>query len=195
MVDLPILEPPRLTFEDWRTLPTVKRRNEIVDGVLLTQPAATVEHQLVLRNIAFPLVEFVEESTKSGMMFFVPGDILIQRDSLRVRQPDLFYITPERTGIRDSSDLRGLEFLEKPPDIAVEVVQPVEVDWILAERIRDYQRIGVYECWLAHLNTKTLETFDLTGKETRTVGVFGIEDTFRSDLLPGFELKLREVFP
>ncbi len=191
---MPILDPPRLTFENWRSLPTVKRRHEIVDGVLLTQPAATVGHQLALRNIALPLVEFVEESTKSGMVFWFPGDVLIQRDPLRVRQPDIFYITPERTGIRDSSDLRGLEFLEKPPDIVVEVVLPEEIDWVLAERIRDYQRLGVYECWLAHLNTKTVEIFDLTGEEPKPIALFGMDEVLVSAFLPGFELKLSEVF-
>lgn len=191
---MPIFEPPRLTFEDWRSLPTVKRRHEIVDGVLLTQSAATVEHQLVLQNIAFPLVEFVEESTKSGMVFFVPGDVLIRRDPLRVRQPDIFYISPERTGIYDSSDLRGLDFLEKPPDLTVEVLLPDEIDWVVADRIRDYQQFGIYECWLVHLETETVEILELTGCRPKTIDVFSKDDTVTSKQLPGFKLRLNEVF-
>ena len=60
--------------------------------------------------------------------------------------------------------------------------------------MQDHQQIGVYECWLVSPEAETIEIISLTAAEPESTAIFGVEDTLRSDLLPGFELNLTEVF-
>lgn len=183
-----------LTFEEWRTFPVTNRLHEIVDGVLITQLAPTLYHQIVLQEIMVKLTGFIEEEIKAGMVFFGPLDFLIQREPLRVRQPDIMYMNSERTGLRTSADLQGMEYAVIPPDLAVEVLLPDEIDWVVESRIRDYHKAGVYECWLAKLASKSIEILDLTGEVPKAAALFSGDDALTSDLLPGFTMPLRKVF-
>ena len=187
-------EPPKLTFERWRTLPIVKRRHEIVDGVLITQLQSTLEHQIVLQEIAMAMAKFLESKSNMGIVFYVPFDFLIQREPLNVRQPDIMYLNFQHAGYKGEDDIPDLEFLETPPDVAVEILLQDEIDWVVADRLKDYQRAGVYECWLAHLDTDTIEILDLTGDKPETIATFCTEDTLRSDRIPGFELAVGTAF-
>lgn len=183
-----------LTFEEWRTFPVTNRQHEIVDGELITQLAPTLYHQIVLQEIMVKLTSFIEEEIKAGMVFFGPLDFLIQREPLRVRQPDIMYMNSERTGLRTSADLQGMEYAVIPPDLAVEVLLPDEIDWVVESRIRDYHKAGVYECWLARLASKSIEILDLTGEVPKAAALFSGDDALTSDLLPGFTMPLRKVF-
>ena len=183
-----------LTFAEWRTFPVTQRRHEIVDGVLITQLAPTRYHQVVLREIAFKLTGFIEDEIKAGMVFFGPLDFLIQREPLNVRQPDIMYMNSERTGLRTSADLAGMEYAVIPPDLVVEVLLPDEIDWVVESRIRDYHKAGVYVCWLARLASKSIEILDLTGEVPKSAALFNGDDALISDLLPGFTMPLRGVF-
>ena len=183
-----------LTFAEWRTFPVTQRRHEIVDGVLITQLAPTLYHQVVLREIAVKLTGFIEDEIKAGMVFFGPLDFLIQRDPLKVRQPDIMYMNSERTGLRTSADLEGMEYAVIPPDLVVEVLLPDEIDWVVESRIRDYHKAGVYEGWLARLASKSIEILDLTGEFPKSSALFNGDDALISDLLPGFTMPLRGVF-
>ena len=183
-----------LTFEEWRTFPITKRRHEIVDGVLITQLAPTLYHQIVLQKIAARLAGFIEDEIKAGMVFFGPLDFLIQREPLYVRQPDIMYMNSERTGLRTSADLKDMDYAVIPPDLVVEVLLPDEIDWVVESRIRDYHRAGVYECWLARLASESIEILDLTGETPKSASVFSGNDVLNSDRLPGFELNLAQVF-
>ena len=93
----------RLTFEAWQALPETRQRYEIVDGVLLMAPAPTADHQWIMFEISVRLRSFVNDRDL-GVVLPAPVDLLIQRDPLRTRQPDVLYLNAERTGIRGTAD-------------------------------------------------------------------------------------------
>jgi Uma2 family endonuclease len=183
----------KLTFEAYLALPEMKQRYEIVDGVLIMLPAQTPDHQCIMMEIATRLKSFAEERD-IGVVLVAPVDLLIQREPLRTRQPDALYLSAERTGIRGRTELRGLQFLETPPDLVVEVLSPSNSRRDMEGKLADYQKIGVLECWLVSPEAETIEVISLSAEGATSAGVFGIDGSLRSTVLPDFTLQLREVF-
>lgn len=182
-----------LTFEEWANLPESKLHYEIVDGVMYMAPGVTYFHQQISGRIFVPLFNFVA-ANRLGEVLAPPLDVLIQRAPLRTRQPDILFMSSRRLSVSGAEEAIAIKFLEVAPDVVVEVLSPSETRRILADKLRDYQRIGVLECWLFSQSAKTAEIVDLTGGEPKTTAVFDRSQTFRSNRLPGFELNLREVF-
>ena len=183
----------RLTFEEWQALPETKQRCEVVNGVLVMPPSPFGEHQWVIRVIFSALDRFLV-SNRWGIALTSPYDVLIHRDPLRVRQPDILVVNSELTRIARPADLAGLPFVEWPPLLVVEVLSPGNTPRDIEERLADYRSIGVPECWLTRFPTRTIEVLRLTPDDAITVGAYGMADTLRSEMLPGFELPMDDVF-
>ena len=183
----------KLTFDEWQALPETKQRCEVVDGVLVMPPGPLGEHIWESRVIFQALDSFLTNSGL-GIAFFAPYDILIRRYPLRVRQPDLFVVNAELTGIDHPSKLIGLPYLESPPLLVVEVISPSNTRREVEERLADYRSIGVPECWLASFPTRSVEVLQLTAEGYATSAAFGMGDTLRSGVLPGFTLPIADIF-
>ncbi len=183
----------RLTFEEWQSLPETKQRCEVVNGVLVVPPSPFGEHQWVISVIFSALDRFLV-SNRWGIALTSPYDVLIHRDPLRVRQPDILVVNPELTRIARPADLAGLPFVEWPPLLVVEVLSPSNTPRDVEERLADYRSIGVPECWLASFDSRTIEVLQLTSDASITVATYGLGDVLRSEVVPGFELAIDDVF-
>jgi Uma2 family endonuclease len=182
-----------LTYDAYLALPETKQRYDIVDGVLCMAPAPTPTHQWIMLEIAVRLKGFVKERDL-GVVLAAPVDLVVQRDPLRVRQPDVLYLSAERTGIRGPAQLRGMPLLEVPPDLVVEVLSPSNTRHDLEDKVQDYLRIGVRECWLVSPEAETIEVLRLSELEVSVVDIVGIDGTLESESLGGFVLRLRDIF-
>ena len=183
----------KLSFDAWQALPETKQRYEIVDGVLLMAPAPTADHQWIMFEISKRLSSFVNERDL-GVVLPAPVDLLIQREPLRTRQPDILYLSAERTGIRGRPQLRGLQYLEIPPDLVVEVLSPSNTRRDIESKLEDYRQIGVHECWLVSPEAETIEVLNLSGQEHPVRGIFGNDETLCSGVLGDFTLRIQDVF-
>ena len=182
-----------LTFDEWQALPETKRRCEVVDGVLLMPPGPMGEHQWTSRVIFLGLDAFVTQRAL-GIVLTAPYDVLIQREPLRVRQPDILVVNAELTGIRRPADLVGLPFLALPPLLVVEVISPSNTRRHVEGKLADYRGIGVPECWLADFPARTVTVLRLGAAAAVTVAVYGMGDILRSEALPGFALAVADIF-
>ncbi len=144
------LDKQRLTWEQYRQLPESMQRQEIVEGEVIAFPGPTAEYQLVLGRLYRLLFEKVEHLTQLGVALIAPFDVVIQTEPLKIRQPDLLFVSWERLGTPES--LLATNRLEVPPDLVVEVVAPNEAFAYLMEKLDDHYRIGVREAWLVMLN-------------------------------------------
>ena len=183
----------RLTFSDYLALPETKQRCEIVDGRLLMAPAPTPYHQVVVLNIAVLLKSYIQPMDL-GIVLAAPVDMLVQREPLRTRQPDVLFLSADRTGFRDNFQLRGLQLLEVAPDLVVEVLSPSNTRRDIAEKLGDYRQIGVLECWLVSPEAETVEVLELSGGSATSRGVFGVDDEVQSQVLSGLALRPRQIF-
>ena len=182
-----------LTFEAWCELPETKHRCEVVDGVLHMPPGPTFEHQWDSTELFQAMYWFVRDR---GLGVVLPGpcEMVIRREPLRVRQPDILYCSVERTGIAGREQLRGLQRLEIPPDIVVEVLSPSNTPSYVEVKLNDYRELGVQECWLLSARNQAIEVVDLAALPAPVRTLYSIDERLQSRALPGFVLPIREIF-
>ncbi len=183
----------RLTFEEWQALPETKQRCEVVDGVLVMPPSPFGEHAWAVRAIFVALDSFISENDL-GIVLTAPYDVLIQKDPLRVRQPDILVVNEELTAIGRPADLLGRPFLDWPLLLAVEVLSPSNTRRDIEQRLADHLSIGVPECWLVDFATLTIEVWRSGAEGYELASTAGMHDSLRSEVLPGFELPVEDVF-
>lgn len=182
-----------ITYQEYLALPETNQPCEVIDGVLIMSPAPTSDHQWISDNILEALRPFVRKR-KLGVVVSAPIDVIIRRAPLRTRQPDILYLSAERSGIKGRAELREMPLIEIAPDLVIEVLSSSDTRRALAGKLRDYQTIGVREGWLVSPEAETVEVLRLSTASTTTVKIFGLGDTLRSEVLPAFKLKLKDIF-
>lgn len=171
----------RLTYEAYLELPEIKRRYDIVDGVLeYMSPAPTLSHQRASRDLFVPLDSFVVRG-QLGEVLFAPWDIIISRRPLRTRQPDLMFIPKSRLSICKDQ-------IEGPPDVVVEILSPGLAPKKLQAKLQDYASLGVPEVWVAAPAAKTLEVSRLAKSKYRSAGICSAGSPVNTEILSGFIL-------
>ena len=180
----------RLTFEEYLRMPETTRRYEIIDGVMRMTPAPSVRHQLIVGRIYRRLAEHVE-SKRLGVVIHAPVDVLLSREPLRTRQPDILFLSRERGG--EEERVSEMPFLEVGPDLVVEVLSPSESRTELEEKVLDYCRSGVRECWLVRPEEGEIEVLRLAKEGAQRIGVYGRNEEIRSEVLPNLRLKVKDV--
>lgn len=176
----------RLTYEEYLKSPEIKARYDIVDGVMIMAPSPTLDHQKILRKLFLSLHQFVAER-ELGEVLFAPLDVVIQREPLRTRQPDLLFVSNERSSIL-------VQMVEGAPDLVVEVLSPSNSRTGVEAKLADYGGVGVRECWLVSPEGITVEVLvSVEGSWTR-LALCGMGDQVESQVLSGLALGVGEIF-
>ena len=176
----------QLTYEEYLKTPEIKARYDIVDGVMTMAPAPTLEHQKILRQLFLMLHQFVSEQ-HLGEVFFAPADVIIQREPLRTRQPDLLFVSNERANILGDQ-------VEGAPDLVVEILSPSNTRSDLEAKLSDYATLGVSECWLVSPEARSVEVLGLTEGSWVRLGISGLGEQVRSQVLPELDLAVVQLF-
>ena len=177
-----------LTYQEYLDLPEIKARYSIVDGELVMDGAPTPGHQTVLQEL-FVKLDSLMRTLRLGRVFVAPLDIVIRRDPLRTRQPDLMFISNARRYII------GRQVIEGGPDLVIEILSPSNTRRELVEKLQDYQRIGVREAWIVSPQGHTVEVLHLSLENMARSGLYGLGDTIVSQVLPDLRLTVAEIFP
>jgi Uma2 family endonuclease len=181
-----------VTYERYRRLPEMKRRYEIVDGIIEMSPTPTFWHQ-VTRGILRTLDDFVTQHDL-GLVIQAPADVVIRKvPKLQTRQPDVLYFSDARAGFRCREDPDRLQASEIAPDLVLEIRSPSETPGRWAKKLADYASIQVREVWRAERKTRTIEVLVLRGDLFEPAGRFVPGDAVRSVLLPGLDLPVAAV--
>jgi Uma2 family endonuclease len=177
-----------LTYADYLSLPEMKARYSIVDGELVMAAAPTPDHQRIVQRTFVKLDAFVQER-QIGTVFLAPLDVVIRRDPLRTRQPDVMFISNARRYII------GRQVIEGGPDLVIEILSPANTRRDLEEKLRDYQSINVHEAWIVATQGQTVEILQLSPEHIERLGLYGLGDRIVSQLLPDLQLTVDEIFP
>lgn len=112
--------------------------------------------------------------------------IYVRRDPDTVRAADVLFISHERLARAAPGD-----FLDVPPELAVEIVSPDDRWREIQRKIRDYVNVGVNVVLIVDPDEKTVTAYrSLTQAE-----FFTATDTLTlPDILPGFQLSIADVF-
>jgi Uma2 family endonuclease len=177
-----------LTYHEYLALPEMKARYSIVDGELVMAAAPTPDHQTVVQETFLKLDSFVREH-RLGRVFIAPLDVLIRRDPLRTRQPDVMFISNARRYVI------GRQIVESGPDLVVEVLSPTNTRREVKEKLQDYQRIGVREAWIVATQGQTVEVLQLSAEGIDRSGLYGLGNLIVSQVLSELQLRVDEIFP
>lgn len=182
-----------ITWEDYlQGEPKDLECYEIEDGEVIVVGAPSGEHQWVIKVLLRVLDDFVT-SRQLGIVIQAPFDVVVQRDPVRTRQPDLLFLRKERGGTPEQ--IRQLKRLEISLDIAIEVVLASEEETERLERkLRDYHRIGVPEVWLVYPEKRAVEVLVWAEDGWRWHGLFFSKDKIRSTILGETDFAVGRIF-
>ena len=180
-----------LTFEDYLRLPETRKRQEVIDGVIVMSPAPTVRHQRILLRLAR---HFDDHVTRGGLglVIMAPIDVLIRKaPKLQTRQPDLLFLSTEKLA---GLDLDRTNIVEVAPDLVVEIASPSDRPGAWTAKLADYAAIGVREVWRAKPKDEAIEVLALDGGEYRRAGQYRRGEVVASVVLPGLALPVAAIF-
>ena len=149
-------------------------------------PTPTAAHQRILGNLFWKLDQFVSEQ-QVGEVLFAPVDVIVQRDPLRTRQPDLLFVSNERASILGDQVDGGL-------DLVVEILSPSNSRSDLEAKLSDYATLGVSECWLVSPEARSVEILGLTEGSWVRLGISGLGEQVQSQVLPELDLAVVQLF-
>ncbi len=174
----------KFTYQDYLNAPEDKRY-ELLDGELVMAPAPGELHQSVSILLGSKLFQFVAEH-RLGKVYHAPFDVVLS--DLDVVQPDLLFVSNERTHIITPANIQGA------PDLVVEILSP-------STAVRDrtfkralYARHGVNEYWMVDTTAKTITVLLLGERGYAVVDTYGEGETLTSPAWQGFTLNVGDLF-
>ncbi|ETX08422.1 Uma2 family endonuclease [Candidatus Entotheonella palauensis] len=182
-----------LTYEAYLAMPEIKQRYEILNGELMMSPSPLPIHQWIAANL-FRLLDAHVRDRQLGIVLFAPLDVVIRQTPLQTRQPDLLFLSAERSGILGAEQLQGLSRLTHAPDLAIEILSPANTRRELDEKLLDYQSIGVRECSIVSPEAHTVEVVRLSMQAIEPLDIFGHGMTVQSEVLADCNLDVEAIF-
>ena len=173
----------KFTVNDYMTAPPDKRF-QLLNGEMVLVPAPTNRHQTTLRELLLRVHQFVSRNGL-GQVWPAPLDVVLS--SYDVVQPDLFYVSDERSSIITDANIQGA------PDLVVEILSPGTAVYDRGYKRTLYGRSGVREYWLVDLDTSTVEVLTTRDQELVTETTCGRRDTMTSPVLPGLAIELEHI--
>ena len=108
---------PRLKFtvKDYMSMPENGKRYQLLDGEMVLAPSPTTRHQIILARLHL-LLAGIFADRGLGRVVFAPLDVVLSDND--VAQPDLLFVSNERSGIVEDANVQGA------PDLVVEILSP-----------------------------------------------------------------------
>ena len=184
------IAPPLLTYEEYLSEDTTNERYDIIDGVReFMNP--TRRHQKILAAL-YRTFYVYQEQFQTGEVLIAPCDVLIRYSPLRMRQPDVMYISTERLAQNPPDD--DPKPLRPAPELVVEILSPSDKPSVLNAKIADYCAVDVQECWLVHTEKQTVEVLQLTPTGSRSIAAYVSGQTVQSLIFSDLTLAVDAVF-
>ena len=150
------------TLEDYYALPSEKRV-ELISGVFYDMAAPSVNHQLILGELAMQFRKCQREHSDTCRILFAPCDVQLFQDDRTIVQPDLMVVC-------DPDQLRE-KVLWGAPDLTLEVMSPASRSHDSLLKLNKYREAGVREYWLVDPEYQKVFVYEFDGN--------GGKDSFR----------------
>ena len=174
-----------MTTEEYLNTPETKQPTELIYGSLRVADSPMPQHQAAVGDFFLALASHVDEN-QLGRVWLSPLDIILDAPKALVLQPDLFFVSNERSYIL-TDRMRGA------PNMVLEVLSPHPRIGQLDERISWFAAYGVDECWLLHQFERRLEVLRLAGRAVTSRRSFGARTPVESSVLPGFKRSVDSI--
>lgn len=164
-------------------------RYELVDGEVLVSKAPGDDHQSIAMEAAGVLWEW-NRRTNLGRVLIGPEVIFGPHDAAI---PDVVWISHQRRTAIEGAD----RHLHGAPELIVEVLSPGRENWRRDRetKLEQYARFGVPEYWSLDPTTSSVQVYRHDGTALRLAATLGAAYTLTSPLLPGFAVRVGDLFP
>lgn len=172
------------TVEDYLRLDT-GMLVEYTDGFIRVLPMPNMLHQWIVQFL-FRLLDDYVRTRSLGEVFLAPLPVELTRR--KYREPDVVFVRPER--------IQTMRSQPRGADLVIEVVSEGRENWErdYVEKRADYADAGIAEYWIVDPQQRQLTVLALEGNAYRESGVFFAGDKAVSVVLPGFTVKVDDVF-
>jgi Uma2 family endonuclease len=175
----------KLTYEDYLLIPEDGQRHEILDGEHYVTAAPFLRHQRISSRLHVRLGSFVERHGL-GEFFSAPVDVVLSLHD--IVQPDLLFISNERTRIAEEKNVQGA------PDLVVEIFSKSTRARDEGLKLERYELLGVTEYWTVDPETRTARVYRRQADRLALAAEISVGDLLTTPLLPGLEIRLSEIF-
>jgi Uma2 family endonuclease len=170
-----------LTIEDFERLPQELAKNhELVDGELVDVSGNTLGHNRLRDYLIRLLSAYVE---KNGL-----GEVVSEQEfdfGGNAHGPDVSFYGPEKLRLCQAKR-RVQRFV---PDLAIEIVSENDTFKKLVKKADRYRKCGTKEAWIIDPDSRTNFLYsDALNIILREDGIF------QSSLIPGFSIRLGDLF-
>jgi Uma2 family endonuclease len=163
------------------------KRFELVEGEIDELPPSSTRNTVIAGWYIFFFNQYLLENP-IGYVSVSDGGFRMTNGN--VRQPDAAYVSRARY-----PKLQDTVF-PVAPDIAVEVVSPSETAQKVRDKVNDYLSSGTTFVWVAYPDDQSIDVHTLNQDSSITVRkLSGDESLDAGNVMPGFTLKMKRVFP
>jgi Uma2 family endonuclease len=174
-----------LTYEEWLTLPEVEGVEEVVNGEIRKMPPNKVIHADTVENLADLLKAQVDR--RSVQVRVSTFGLVIRRDPLSTRVPDIAVFIRSNVIERDG-------YINSPPELVVEVLSPANTRSERAEKLQDYESLGVPEVWVVSPEAQTVEVLLLQDGHLATTSLLR-EGQLKPTRFPEASVDIAAIWP
>jgi len=183
------VEQVRWTIADLEHLPDHNgTRYEIIDGELYMSKQPHWHHQMACSQLHIYLGTWSLQ-TGLGKIVEAPGIIFSNEDAVA---PDLVWVSKDRLPALLGEDGK----LHAAPDLIIEVLSPGAANERRDKKSKAklYSVRGVREYWIVDWLLQTVEVYRRKSTALRLITTLHADDELTSPLLPGFTLKVSQIF-
>ncbi|MGH7543389.1 MAG: Uma2 family endonuclease [Gemmatimonadota bacterium] len=174
-----------LTIEEFERLPDDGMRMELVRGQVVREPPAGFEHGAIGIDLGAILRQFVKGLELGKVVGADTGFVLFDEPPT-VRAPDVAFVA------RDRLTFDPRRFVPFAPDLAVEIVSPLSTVSEIHGKVMDYLDAGTRAVWVVDPGSRSVTVYRARDD---VQWLTGDDDLDGRPVLPGFRLRLSELFP
>ena len=164
------------------------RQLELVEGEIVEMSKPTVGHGEIMGWLYMKIASYVYENDLGRVAVGDAGFVLGRNPGGRatVRGLDIAFISKAK-----APKPLPFKLYDIAPDLAVEVISPGNRTSDTHKKVRELLRAGASLVWLVYAETRTVAVHTAAGAVT-----YEESDTLSGgDVLPGFELRVGDIFP
>ena len=178
--------PPKvLTYEEWLKLPEAEGIEEVVNGEIRKMPPNKILHADTVENLADLLKASADRNTIQVRVSTF--GLVIRREPLTTRVPDIAVFVRNQVVDQDG-------YIHSAPELIVEVLSPANTRAERAEKLQDYESLGVPEVWVISPEARTVEVLSLKDGRLRTTALLR-DGQIKPVHLPGVSVDVAAIWP
>lgn len=168
---------------------------EVVNGELLFHPPHVVFQALIRQELTMNLWKYCDATNLDGEVWFGGVPHILSHDPVTMevysaRIPDVTFISGVNMRIQNEHYTLDNPFFV-PPELAVEVVGPMDSEEMIETKIGDYLRYGVKLVWIIHPQQRVIRVYTPDQPDGHTLQE---SDTLTGDpVLPGWSSPVKTI--